>query len=392
MEYFKEQLELIKSKDQYRSLKYIQTSQDPEVMIEGKKYIIFGSNNYLGLCNDVRLKESAINAIKQYGVGSGGSRLTTGSYDVHKKLEKKIAEFKGTEDSLVFNSGYAANVGIISAVCNRDWVIFSDRYNHASIIDGCILSRAKLIRYKHCDMEDLKDKILKYKGKHNLIVTDGVFSMDGDIAPIPKIVEIAKKNNILTMVDDAHATGVLGKGGRGTASFFNLENQIDISMGTLSKAVASEGAYAAGSHEFIEYLKNKARSLIYSTSLSPAVINVSIKSLEIIEKEDFRRNDLLNMSLWLQKKLKELGFNIIETVTPIIPVIIGDSKTTLQFSNMLMEEGIYVPGIRPPTVPNGTARLRISLMATHKIEQLQQALSKIEFIGRKLGIIGDKHE
>lgn len=199
-------------------------------------------------------------------------------------------------------------------------------------------------------------------------------------------------NNILTMVDDAHATGVLGKGGRGTASFFNLENQIDISMGTLSKAVASEGAYAAGSHELIEYLKNKARSLIYSTSLSPAVINVSIKSLEIIEKEDFRRNDLLNMSLWLQKKLKELGFNIIETVTPIIPVIIGDSKTTLQFSNMLMEEGIYVPGIRPPTVPNGTARLRISLMATHKMEQLQQALSKIEFIGRKLGIIGDKHE
>lgn len=228
MEYIVKRLNKIKEAGLYRELKYIETAQSPRVKINGKDFILLGSNNYLGLCNDKRLKKAAIDAINKYGVGSGGSRLTTGSYDIHRQLEEKIAAFKNTEASIVFNTGYMANVGIISALCNKDWVIFSDKLNHASILDGCLLSRAKLIRYKHCDMNDLSYKIDKFKGINNLIVTDGVFSMDGDIAPLEDIVKIARRQNIMTMVDDAHATGVLGESGSGTTSYFNVDGKIDI--------------------------------------------------------------------------------------------------------------------------------------------------------------------
>jgi len=388
MNHIIEKLKKIKEKKLYRELKYIETAQSPKVKIEGKDFILLGSNNYLGLCDDSRLKKAAIDAINKYGVGSGGSRLTTGNYDIHRELEKKIASFKGTEASLVFNTGYMANVGIISALCDRNWVIFCDKLNHASIIDGCHLSGAKLIRYKHCDMNDLLDKVNKYKKNNNLIVTDGVFSMDGDIAPLSDIVKIAKENDIMTMVDDAHATGILGKNGAGTASYFNLDNKIDIMMGTLSKSVASEGGYAAGSNDLIDYLKNSARSFIYSTALSPATIAVSIKALEIIEKDEERRFNLLKMSNWFQNELKIAGFNVIETKTPIIPIMIGPADKAVEFSKNLLEEGIYIPAIRPPSVPEGTSRLRISLMATHTTQDLEEALTKIKLIGRKLNIIG----
>lgn len=388
MKYIAEKLKKIEEKNLYRELKYIQTAQSPKVKIQNKDIILLGSNNYLGLCNDSRLKKAAIDAINKYGVGSGGSRLTTGSYDIHEELEKKIASFKGTEASLVFNTGYMANVGIISSLCDRNWVIFCDKLNHASIIDGCRLSGAKLIRYKHCDMDDLLNKVNKYKGKNNLVVTDGVFSMDGDIAPLPHIVKIAKENNMMTMVDDAHATGILGENGSGTASYFNLHSQIDIMMGTLSKSVASEGGYVAGSQELINYFKNFSRSFIYSTSLSPATIAVSIKSLEIIEKDEERRSNLLIMSNWFQCKLEAAGFNIIRTQTPIIPVMIGSADKAVEFSKSLLEEGIYIPSIRPPTVPEGTSRLRISLMATHTLQDLEEALTKIKLIGKNLNIIG----
>ncbi|OOM14541.1 8-amino-7-oxononanoate synthase [Clostridium saccharobutylicum] len=388
MKYIAEKLKKIEEKNLYRELKYIQTAQSPKVKIQNKDIILLGSNNYLGLCNDYRLKKAAIDAINKYGVGSGGSRLTTGSYDIHKELEKKIASFKGTEASLVFNTGYMANVGIISSLCDRNWVIFCDKLNHASIIDGCRLSRAKLIRYKHCDMDDLLNKVNKYKGKNNLVVTDGVFSMDGDIAPLPHIVKIAKENNMMIMVDDAHATGILGKNGSGTASYFNLHSQIDIMMGTLSKSVASEGGYVAGSKDLINYFKNFSRSFIYSTSLSPATIAVSIKSLEIIKKDDERRANLLKMSNWFQCQLEAAGFNIIKTKTPIIPIMIGSADKAVEFSKSLLEGGIYIPAIRPPTVPQGTSRLRVSLMATHTIQDLEESLTKIKLIGKKLNIIG----
>ncbi|MBU3183301.1 8-amino-7-oxononanoate synthase [Clostridium estertheticum] len=389
MNYITDKLIKIKDKGLYRELRYIDTAQSPRVKIEGKDFILLGSNNYLGLCDDFRLKKAAIDAINKYGVGSGGSRLTTGSYDLHKQLEEKIASFKGTEASLVFNTGYMANVGIISALCDGGWVIFSDKLNHASIIDGYRLSGAKLIRYKHCDMNDLLNKINKYKGSNNLIVTDGVFSMDGDIAPLPDIVKIAKKFNMMTMVDDAHATGILGKNGSGTASYFGLDNEIDIIMGTLSKAVASEGGYVAGKKDLINYLINSARSFIYSTALSPSTIAVSIKALEIIEKDEERRVKLLKTSNWFQNQLKVAGFNVMETKTPIIPILIGKVDKAVEFSKILLSQGVYVPAIRPPSVPRGTSRLRISLMATHSKEDLEEALVKIKEIGKELKIIGD---
>ncbi|MBU3100855.1 MULTISPECIES: 8-amino-7-oxononanoate synthase [Clostridium] len=388
MNYITDKLIKIKDKGLYRELRYIDTAQSPRVKIEGKDFILLGSNNYLGLCDDFRLKKAAIDAINKYGVGSGGSRLTTGSYDLHKQLEEKIASFKGTEASLVFNTGYMANVGIISALCDASWVIFSDKLNHASIIDGYRLSGAKLIRYKHCDMNDLLNKINKYKGSNNLIVTDGVFSMDGDIAPLPDIVKIAKKFNMMTMVDDAHATGILGKNGSGTASYFGLDNEIDIIMGTLSKAVASEGGYVAGKKDLINYLINSARSFIYSTALCPSTIAVSIKALEIIEKDEERRVKLLKTSNWFQNQLKVAGFNVMETQTPIIPILIGEVDKAVEFSKILLSQGVYVPAIRPPSVPRGTSRLRISLMATHSKEDLEEALVKIKEIGKELKIIG----
>lgn len=388
MNYIIEKLEKIKQKGLYRELRYIETAQSPRVKIKGKDFILLGSNNYLGLCDDHRLKKAAIDAINKYGVGSGGSRLTTGSYDLHRELEKKIASFKGTEASLVFNTGYMANVGIITALCDKNWVIFCDRLNHASIIDGCRLSGAKLIRYKHCDMNDLLNKINKYKVSNTLIVTDGVFSMDGDIAPLPDIVKIAKEHNMMTMVDDAHATGILGKNGSGTSSYFGIDNEIDIMMGTLSKAAASEGGYAAGSKNLIDYLKNCARSFIYSTALSPATITVSIKALEIIEKDVERRVKLLKMSDWFQNELKIAGFNVMETKTPIIPIMVGPADKAVEFNKSLLEEGIYIPAIRPPSVPDGTSRLRVSLMATHTEQVLEEALIKIKLIEKKLNIIG----
>lgn len=392
MDYITEKLEKIKTKGLYRELRHIETAQCPRVKIDGKDLILLGSNNYLSLCDDPRLKEAAIEAINKYGVGSGGSRLTTGSYDIHKKLEEKIASFKGTEASIVFNTGYMANVGIITALCDKNWVIFCDKLNHASIIDGCRLSGAKLVRYKHCDMNDLLNKINKFKGCNNLIVTDGVFSMDGDIAPLPTIVKIAKEHNMITMVDDAHAVGVLGKNGSGTSSYFNLNNEIDIMMGTLSKSVASEGGYVAGSKDLINYLRNSARSFIYSTALAPAAIAVSIKALEIIEQDEERRNNLLEMSHWFQNELRKAGFNVAETQTPIIPIMIGSADKAVEFNKCLLEEGIYVPAIRPPSVPEGTSRLRVSLMATHTKQDLEEALIKIKLIGKKLDIIGGKYE
>ncbi|MCB2308909.1 8-amino-7-oxononanoate synthase [Clostridium estertheticum] len=388
MNYITDKLIKIKDKGLYRELRYINTAQSPRVKIEGKDFILLGSNNYLGLCDDFRLKKAAIDAINKYGVGSGGSRLTTGSYDLHKQLEEKIASFKGTEASLVFNTGYMANVGIISALCDASWVIFSDKLNHASIIDGYRLSGAKLIRYKHCDMNDLLNKINKYKGSNNLIVTDGVFSMDGDIAPLPEIVKIAKKFNMMTMVDDAHATGILGENGSGTASYFGLDNEVDIIMGTLSKAVASEGGYVAGKKDLINYLINSARSFIYSTALCPSTIAVSIKALQIIEKDEERRVKLLKTSNWFQNQLKVVGFNVMETKTPIIPILIGEVDKAVEFSKILLSQGVYVPAIRPPSVPRGTSRLRISLMATHSKEDLEEALIKIKEIGKELKIIG----
>ncbi len=265
---FHDEIRRLKEVGLYRQMRYLQSPQLPHVEIAGKNCLMLSSNSYLGLCDDPRLKQAAVDAMEKYGVGSGGSRLTTGSYEIHQQLEKEIAAFKGTEAALVFNTGYMANVGVISAIAGRDWVIFSDRLNHASIIDGCRLSGAQVVVYKHGDSTDLEEKAQNHQGKRSLIVTDGLFSVDGDIAPLPEIVSVAKKHKMLLMVDDAHATGVLGKSGKGTAEHFGLQNAVDVQMGTLSKALASEGGFIAGSRDLIDYLVNKARSFIFSTALA----------------------------------------------------------------------------------------------------------------------------
>ncbi len=387
MKRFSEKLDQIKKNGLYRKMKHLQTPQGPHIKIDGKDYLLLSSNSYLGLCNDDRLKQAALDAIEKYGVGSGGSRLTTGSYEIHQKLEEEIAAFKGTEAALLFNTGYMANVGTISSLASKSWVIFSDRLNHASIIDGCRLSGAKIVVYDHCDTKDLARKVQGYLGRHALIITDGLFSVDGDIAPLPAIVEIAKKNNILLMVDDAHATGVLGPNGGGTADYFGLCDEIDISMGTLSKALASEGGFIAGKRSLIDYLVNTARSFIFSTALSPATIAISLKALEIVRAEPQRRNTLLANAAWFRAEFRKAGFDVAENEAPIISIVIGEPDLAVTFSNRLMERNIFVSAIRPPTVPEGTSRLRISMMATHARDDLKKALNCIAEIGHELGVI-----
>ena len=387
MKRFSEKLDRIKKNGLYRKMRYLQTPQGPHIKIDGKDYLLLSSNSYLGLCNDARLQQAALDAIEKYGVGSGGSRLTTGSYEIHQKLEEEIAAFKETEAALVFNTGYMANVGTISSIANKDWVIFSDHLNHASIVDGCCLSKAEIVVYDHCNAADLERKVRGYHGRQALIVTDGLFSVDGDIAPLPAIVEIAKNNNILLMVDDAHATGVLGPNGGGTADYYGLSDQIDIHMGTLSKALTSEGGFIAGKRSLIDYLANTARSFIFSTALSPATIAVSLKALEIVRTEPQRRNTLRANTAWFRAKLRAEGFDVQESEAPIISIILGGPDLAVSFSDKLMERNIFVSAIRPPTVPPGTSRLRITMMATHARDDLRQAANCIAEIGRELGVI-----
>jgi 8-amino-7-oxononanoate synthase len=280
-----------------------------------------------------------------------------------------------------------ANIETIAGLADRDWVIFSDSLNHASIIDGCRLSGAKTVVYRHGDMEDLQMKVKEYQGAPGLIVTDGVFSMDGDIAPLPEIVAIARRHGTLVMVDDAHATGVLGTNGSGTSDHFGLKGEIDIQMGTLSKALASEGGYVAGKQCLIDYLRNKARSFIFSTALAPHTIAVSLNALDIVTNEPGPRRFLIANSLWFQARLISAGFRVMESMTPIIPLIIGEAGIAVRFSSRLMDHGIYIPAIRPPSVPAGTSRLRITLMATHTRKDLECALQRILDVGRELGLV-----
>lgn len=384
---FEEKIERIKRANLYRTMKYLQSPQCAHVSIADRDVLMLSSNSYLGLCSDERLKKAARDAMERFGVGSGGSRLISGSYDIHQKLEEEIAGFKNAEAALIFNTGYMANVGVISAVADKSWTIYSDRLNHASIIDGCRLSGAKIVVYEHCDPADLEQKIKAHPCEKGMIITDGLFSVDGDIAPLAQIVEIASRHHLLLMVDEAHATGVLGKQGGGTADHFGLTGGIDISVGTFSKALASEGGFVAGSRALIDYLANTARSFIFSTALSPVTIAVSRAALDIVKTEPQRRQTLLLHAAWFRKRLSETGFILSDHPTPIISVVLGAPELAVNFSNCLMEQGIFASAIRPPTVPFGTSRLRINLMATHTREDLTRALACIEEVGRKLGVI-----
>ena len=384
---FDEKLQQIQAAGLYRRMRYLQSPQSAHVCMSGEDILMMSSNSYLGLCSDERLKQAARDALEQFGTGSGGSRLTTGSYEIHEKLEEEIAAFKGTEAALVFNTGYMANVGVISAIADKSWVIFSDRLNHASIIDGCRLSGAEIVVYEHGDPADLEGKVEKYKDRSGLLVTDGLFSVDGDIAPLPALADIARRHHLLLMVDDAHATGVLGKNGGGTADYFGMTCGIDVMMGTFSKALASEGGFVSGSRDLIDYLVNTARSFIFSTALSPATIAVSRQALKIVRTEPQARKTLLNNARWFRGELRDSGFSVPDYPTQIISVVLGRPDVAVRFSERLMEKRIFVSAIRPPTVPAGTSRLRIGIMATHTKEDLTRATAAIKDVGRELRVI-----
>lgn len=382
MKWLSDELGQIKSKGLYRELRTIGSAQSPRIKKDGREYILLSSNNYLGLATHPKVKKAAADAIEIYGSGAGGSRLTTGNTDIYNKLEEKIADFKGTEDAIVFSSGYMANIGTISALMKSGDLILSDEFNHASIIDGCRLSRADVKVYPHKDISCLEKELSASKNSKKLIVTDGVFSMGGDIAPLPEIIEIAERFDAMVMVDDAHATGVLGKHSRGTGDHFNVD--ADITMGTLSKALASSGGYIAGNSELIEYLRNVSRSFIFSTALPPPAVAAATATIDIIREENPTAK-LRRIVAIYKKGLIDVGFNI-QSETQIVPIITGDTDTTMKAALLLEKQGIFVQGIRPPTVPEGKGRIRTTLMATHSKQDINDALVAIRIVKEKFNL------
>jgi len=349
--------------------------------------VLLSSNDYLGLAGNPSLKDAAIYALERYGCGAGASRSISGTMEIHLQLEEKIAHFKGCEAALLFSSGYMANLGLLTTLVSEGDLILSDEFNHASIIDGCRLSRAEVWVYRHRDMDHL-NYLLNVSSHHRkLIVTDGVFSMEGDITPLPQIKKLADRYGASIMLDDAHATGVLGKCGRGTAEHFGLANHIEIQMGTLGKALGGCGAYVAGSRVLIDYLINHCRTFMYTTALPPASAATAMAALEIVDSEPQRRERLWDNTYHFSKGLQKLGFNTLSSETPIIPILIGDNALTMEADHRLMERGIFAQGIRPPTVPPKSSRLRTSLMATHTKEDLDLALDGFREVGRELNLI-----
>lgn len=388
--FLEKELELLKESHLYRQLPGpLEVFTGPRANINGQEVLLFSSNNYLGMSHHPRVKAAAKEAVERWGTGSGGSRLTTGNFVLHRQLEERIALFKGTEDAIVFSSGYLANLGVISALMGRGDLVLSDELNHASIIDGCRLSRATVKVFRHRDVAHLRDILLAERNSYRrcLIVTDGVFSMDGDIAPLPYLLQLAEEFQALLMVDDAHATGVLGKRGAGTVEHFGLEGKDIIQMGTLSKALGSEGGYVTGNAILVDYLRNRARSFIFSTALSPPVVAAAIAALDVLEEEPHLLDQLHANVCQLYRGLKEMGFEVLPTESAIIPLMVGEANRALALSEALAEKGVFVPAIRPPTVPEGTSRLRITVMATHKPEDIQRALEAFLWAGKNLRLI-----
>ncbi len=377
--FFRNELQNLKNIDLYRKLRLVEGGQGSCVSMNGKKVILLCSNNYLGLANHPSVKKAANKAIKEFGCGSGASRLISGTMTLHSELEKKIAHFKNTNSALIFNSGYHANIGMLSALMKKKDIVFCDELNHASIIDGCRLSGAETTIYPHKNMDALERHLKKSNGyKKKLIVTDGVFSMDGDIAPLPDIVFLAKKYSAFTMVDDAHATGVFGKKGKGTAEHFNLSsNEIDIQMGTFGKALGSFGAYIAGNNELIDYLINRARPFIYTTALPPAVLAASLSAIEMIQSKPDLRKKLWKNVDYFKKELQKKGFKNFGSQSQIIPIIIGNSKKVVMASEYLFNKGVFVAGIRPPAVSRKKEMLRITIISSHTRKDLDYALDAL---------------
>jgi 8-amino-7-oxononanoate synthase len=371
----------------YPFFRTIQSAQDPEVVLDGRRMIMVGSNNYLGLTNHPKVKEAAIEAIRKYGTGCAGSRFLNGTLDIHVQLEEKLARFMRKDAALIFSTGFQVNLGVISALVGKDDIVIIDKMDHASIIDGCRLSFGEIKKFRHNDMADLERMLKEYENTEKMVIIDGVFSMEGDIAKLPEIVTLAKKYGARMMVDDAHGIGVLGKTGRGTAEHFGIEDEVDLIMGTYSKSLASIGGFISGDADVIHYIKHLARSLIFSASPPPASVAAVSAAIDIIENEPERRERLWQNTTKMLYGLKDLGFKVGNSETPIIPVIVGDDEKAFLMAVMLQEEGVFANVAVTPAVPNGMALIRTSYMATHTDEHLDIVLTAFKKVGKKLGII-----
>jgi len=389
LDFLREDLDGLKAQKLYRSLLTIDSAQDAWVTLDGRRVLNLCSNNYLGLASHPEVRKVAAEAVEKWGCGSGASRLICGTLTPHRELEFQLATFKGTEAALLYTSGYTANLGIIPALVGKGDTVFSDELNHASIIDGCRLGGARVIVFPHNNLTALETRLRRVAGKsgRKLIVVDSVFSMDGDLAPLPELAQLAAKYGGLFMVDEAHATGVLGPGGRGMVAHFGLEKNVSIVMGTLSKALGSLGGFAAGSAEMTDFLINRSRSFIYTTALPPSAAAAASAALTILEKEPSLPQKVQDNACYLREGLKQLGFDTRNSETQIIPVVVGEAARTLEMSRLLLNEGVLATAVRPPTVPEGTCRIRTTVMATHTRNDLDFALHVFEKIGRKLGLI-----
>ena len=396
LSYLTEQLNDLKAKGTHFHLRVLDDEQAPVCTFDGKKVINLASNNYLGLTTHPKLREAALEAARKYGVGSGAVRTIAGTMKIHMELEERIARFKNVEACVVFQSGFTANAGTVSAILGKEDFIVSDELNHASIIDGARLSRAKILVFRHKDVAHAEEKLASIKDQpgRRLLITDGVFSMDGDIGPLPPLCNLAEKHGAIMMVDDAHASGVLGRNGRGTIDHFHVHGRVDVQVGTLSKAIGALGGYVCGSRDLIDFLYHRARPFLFSTSHPPSVAATCIAAFEVLEQEPERMDRLWENTRFWKKELANLGFNIGGTntpasETPITPIIIGDGRLTMEFSRELFKEGVFGTGIAFPTVPEGKARIRTIMTATHTQDELGQALEVLNRVGKRMGILSN---
>ncbi|MGB9197069.1 MAG: glycine C-acetyltransferase [Terriglobales bacterium] len=395
LSFLSDQLDELKAKGTHFKLRVLEDEQAPVCTFDGKKVINLASNNYLGLTTHPKLREAALEATRKFGVGSGAVRTIAGTMRIHMDLEEKIARFKNVEACVVFQSGFTANAGTVSAFLGKEDFIISDQLNHASIIDGARLSRAKILVFNHKDLAHAEEQLASIKDQpgHKLLITDGVFSMDGDIGALPGLCELAEKYGAIMMVDDAHASGVLGHQGRGTVDHFGLHGRVDIQVGTLSKAIGALGGYVCGTRDLIDFLYHRGRPFLFSTSHPPSVAATCIAAFDVLQDEPQWMEQLWANTRFWKKELGLLGFNIggqatPASETPITPIIIGDGRLTMDFSRELFKEGIFGTGIAFPTVPEGKARIRTIMTATHTKEELQQALEVLARVGKRMGILG----
>ena len=386
-----ERLEELREQGLYRRLRLIEGPQGPSVTLDGGPVLLLCSNNYLGLADRAEVREAAAEAALRWGAGAGASRLISGNMEPHRRLEGRLAAFKGYESALLFGSGYLANSGLVAALAGKGEVVFSDELNHASIVDGCRLSRAETFVYRHNDLEHLAWALYHQRGKPALIVTDGVFSMDGDVAPLPELLELAQRHGARLMVDEAHATGAIGPGGRGSVSAAGLSGEVDVVVGTLGKALGSYGAYACANAETIDYLVNTARPFIFSTAPPPPAVGAAEAALSLLEAEPELVGRLQANAKTLSTTLRAEGLDLGDAQSQVVPIQIGEAETTMQLCEKALGRRVFAQGIRPPTVPDGSCRLRCTVMATHKTEELVWAARQIGAAAREVGLAPASH-